>query len=311
MKQSATHPHPRSARLSRRHEEVRAHGVRGFVRLFVAAGKDFSKDDALTQSAALALYTAVSLAPLVVLLQYLGDAIGGDAKTAFLAQVSGLVGPLGGEAVESIAKSAGDEFAARRTPLVVALATAVFSATAVFAQLQLALNHVWNVKAQPGWNPWRWAKKRLLTFGMLAVVGVLLLVSLAVSAGLALVFTQQGVTWSAVELVVSLLVSTLLFAATFRLLPDVDVTWRETWIGAAATAVLFTLGKYAIGTYLGVSSVTRAYGAMGSLLALLVWVYWSAAIVLFGAELTQVFARSRREVGTRGAPARKAPRRGR
>jgi membrane protein len=293
-----------STQPARRPSEGTARGrldsVRGIGRQLVAAAKDFGKDDALTHSAAVALYAAVSLAPLIVLLLALGDVVGGDARRTFLDQVGGLVGPLGGKAVESVAESAGAAFETRRTPLVIALAVAAFSATAVFAQLQQALNHVWNVEAEPGWNLGRWVKKRLLTFGMLAVVGLLLLVSLAVSAGLAMAFSGEGWIWSAGEVVVSVAVSTALFAAVFRFLPDVEITWRETWIGAFATAVLFAVGKFAIGTYLGMSGIDRTYGAMGSLLALLLWVYWSSAIVLYGAELTQVRASSHRVVRPRG-----------
>jgi membrane protein len=284
--------------------------LRGFPRLLLDAGKDFGKDDVLTQSAALALYTAGSLAPLIVVLMFFTQMLGEDAKKAFLAQASGMVGPLGGEAIASIADTAGRDFESHRTPVAIALGIALFSTTAVFGQLQAALNHVWNVKPVPGWNLWGWVKKRLLTFGLLAVVGFLLVVSLGVSAGLAMLFTQEGWMWRLAELAVSIMVFTVLFAAVFRILPDVTIAWRETWIGAAITAVLFAGGKYAIGTYLGMSSIGRAYGSMGSLLALVLWVYWSAVIVLYGAEVTQVYAKKHRAVRPRGPAKRKAkPRR--
>lgn len=264
--------------------------------LFLQAVKDFGRDDALAHGAALAFYTAVSLAPIVVLVVIAGSTVGEGASAAFLAQVRGMVGPTGASAVESIVEGATRDLATKRGSIAIAAATAAFGASAVFAHLQRALNHVWNVRPVPGWNLWKWIRKRLLSFALLATVAFLLVVSLSVSAGLALVFAKDAPAWRVLELGVSLGVFTVLFAAMFRLLPDVKITWRETWIGAAVTSVLFAAGKYGIGTYLGLSRTGQAYGAAGSFLALLVWVYWSSVIVLLGAEITQAYVTRRRGV---------------
>jgi membrane protein len=169
----------------------------------------------------------------------------------------------------------------------------------VFAQLQYALNQIWKVKAKPGRSGvWPWIRKRLLSIGVFASVGFVLVVSLAATAAVAAaseyasgVLPGSAVVWQAVTFVLSLVVTAALFAIVFRFLPDATVCWRETWIGAFATAILFSIGRWAIGTYLGQSSVGSAYGAAGSFMVLLVWVYYAALIVFMGAELTKAIAR--------------------
>jgi membrane protein len=264
--------------------------------LLLQAVKDFGRDDALAHGAALAFYTSVSLAPIVVLVVIASTYFGEGAGEAFLGQVRGLVGETGAKAVESIVEGASKDLERRRGSIAIAAAVAAFGASAVFAHLQRALNHVWNVQPVPGWNLWKWVRKRLLSFALLVTVAFLLVVSLAVSAGLAFLFTKEALPWRIAELAVSLGVFTALFAFMFRLLPDVKISWRETWIGATVTSVLFAAGKYAIGTYLGLSKTGQAYGAAGSFLALLVWVYWSSVIVLLGAEITQAYVTRRRGI---------------
>jgi membrane protein len=167
----------------------------------------------------------------------------------------------------------------------------------VFVQLQDALNTIWEVKPKPGRGVWGFIRHRILSLAMVLVIGFLLLVSLLLSAGLAaagrwmsgLMPGGEGL-WHVINAGVSFVVIALLFTLMFKYLPDVKIAWSDVWIGGTITALLFTIGKFALGMYLGRSSVASAYGAAGSLVILLLWVYYSAQIFLFGAEFTQVYA---------------------
>jgi membrane protein len=260
---------------------------------------EFFEDDALTLGAALAFYTALSMSPLLVLLLWFASALGEGAQQQLVAQMQGLVGPEGADAIGAIVDNADAEPGLGNVAGVVSLVTLVASVSGVFSQLQYALNTIWDVKPTPersGMRAWLW--KRALSAGVVATVGFLLVVSLAVSAAVAAASEYAGhvlpgsdAIWQGVTFVVSLGVTTVLFAVIFRFLPDVTVGWRETWIGALATAILFSIGRFAIGFYLGQSSVGSAYGAAGSFMVLLVWVYYASLILFLGAELTQVVAR--------------------
>jgi len=259
--------------------------------------KEFSEDDAMSYAAAVAFYTALSFAPLIVLLLAAITLFYGDAAKA------NLVGELRAYAGEGVAGMAEQAIAnADKQPGVasfsgvIALATLLFSATGVFAQLQHALNFMWDVKQKPGGGVGGFVRKRLLSLGMLLTIGFLLLVSLGLTAFLQATFGKgdggaAGAFWLVFNNVMSLAVFVGLFAAMFKVLPDVDVQWRDVWIGAAITAGLFVVGKWAIGKYMGITGTGSAYGAAGSLLVLLVWVYYSAIILFIGAEFTQVWAK--------------------
>ena len=261
---------------------------------------DFFEDDALTLGAALAFYTALSLSPLVVFLLWFASALGEGMQQQLVAQIEGLVGPQAGEAVRGIVESAEARPGLGNVAGIVSLATLVASVSGVFSQLQYALNRIWNVEAAPGRSGvWAWVRKRLLSIGVFASVGFVLVVSLAVTAAVAAASEYArgalpgvDVLWQAGTFVLSLLVTAALFAIIFKFLPDAVVGRRETWIGAAATAVLFSIGRWAIGLYLGQSSIGSAYGAAGSFMVLLVWVYYASLILFLGAELTQVVARA-------------------
>jgi membrane protein len=163
----------------------------------------------------------------------------------------------------------------------------------VFGQLQTSLNVIWNVMAKPtrpGASIWAWVRKRVLSLGMLLALGFLLLVSLFFSAVAAVVLPRTGWIWMAANTFVSIGVAWMLFALIFKFLPDVKIAWRHVWTGSLITAILFGLGKYAIAKYLGYSSVKTSYGAAGSLVVFLLWVYYSSLILFFGAELTQARA---------------------
>jgi membrane protein len=178
------------------------------------------------------------------------------------------------------------------------IGTLLIGATGVFGELQGALNTVWEVRRKPGRGVWGYIRDRFLSMAMVLGVGFLLLVSLIMSAllsGLGGYLNSLANGLSPVMQVVNFLLSfgivMLLFALIFKVLPDVSIPWKSVWIGAAITALLFTVGKYLIGLYLGHSSVGSAYGAAGSLVVLIVWIYYSAQILLFGAEFTQVYSK--------------------
>jgi membrane protein len=211
-----------------------------------------------------------------------------------LAQSEGLLGKDATGMIAGILASAGNPGKATLATIV-GFVTLLFGATAVFVELQDGLNAVWDIHREPGRNLWRFVRTRLLSAAMVFSFGFLLLVSLLVSAGLsALVgrfhFGGLPIVGVAVHFVISVLVTALLFATLFKFLPEAKIRWRDVVAGSISTALLFNLGQIAIGVYLGRAGVGSAYGAAGSLVIVLVWVYYSALIVFFGAEMTQARA---------------------
>lgn len=267
--------------------------------LLKATFNDWNEDKAPRLAAALAYYTIFSLAPLLVIIIAVASLIYSTStvETAVLNQVGSLVGSAGEEMISSAIESA-NQPQASILATIIGIATLILGATGVFVQLQDGLNTVWEVAPKPDRGILSTLRDRLVSFSMVLVVGFLLLVSLAVSAGLQIVneylsssLPGGDVLWQVINIVISLLVITLLFATIFKFLPDVEITWGDVWIGAFVTAVLFTIGKFLIGLYLGRGSVGSTYGAAGSLATLLVWIYYSGLIFYFGAEFTQVYAR--------------------
>ena len=264
---------------------------------------DWYDDRAQRLGAALAFYTLFALAPgLVVLIPLTGIFLGSRAAQGYLVeQIEALIGPRGAEAIEATIASAREEGAGVTA---VAVITLVFGLWWVFGELQDALNTIWGVTPKPGRRFLIVLRDRFWSFTLVVGVGFLLLVSLAVSAWLAALrafFTHllpaPAAVLEAVDLLLSFCVITFLFAMIFKLLPDVKVAWRDVWLGAALTSVLFAVGKIVIGMYLGRTTIGSAYGAAGSLVVILLWVYYSAQILFFGAEFTKVWAR-RRGAGT-------------
>jgi membrane protein len=256
----------------------------------------FFKDDAMTLGAALAYYTALSIAPLLVLLVWASSAMGPHMQDRLVNELVNLVGKQGGEAIQMIVHNAKQRPDLGNIAGYISIGVLLFSAAAVFGQLQASLNRLWNVKSKPKAGVWEFIRKRLLSFGMVFTIGFLLLVSMAVSAGISMVLGSVreslpgGETlWHVVNFAVPLLVIVPLFALIFEYLPDAILPWRDVWVGAAVTGVLFAIGKLLIGLYLGHGSVGSAYGAAGSLIVLLVWVFYSSLILFFGAELTQAW----------------------
>lgn len=252
----------------------------------------------MTLGASLAFYTALSLAPLLVLLLWVGGALGEGTQQQMIEQVVSLMGAESGETIRSLVESAEEKPTIGSIAGIFSILTLLLSATGVFGALQHAMNLIWGVEPKPGGGVKNFVRARLLSLGLLVAMGFILLVSLVLSAGLSAAVNLMhdalpggDFLWSALNWAVSFAVFVLLFAAMFKILPDAHVAWRHVWLGAVSTAFFFTLGKTLIGLYLGNSAIGSAYGAAGSLIVLLVWVYYSSLTVFFGAEFTQVFAR--------------------
>ena len=274
------------------------------------AAADWSEDKAAQMGAALAFYSVLSLAPLVVIALSI-EALFMDARSAatnFLAQVQSMVGEEGAKAIQGMLENAQQP----KTGAVAAtlgVITLLFGASGVFGQLQEAMNTIWDVPAKARGGIWGMIRSRFLSFAMVLGTGFLLLVSLLLSTVIAGVGQRVGQIWPALEPLThlaneaaSFIVMTLLFAMMFKLLPDTHVRWRDVWIGAVLTAILFTIGKLLIGLYLGKSAVGSAYGAAGSLVVLLMWIYYSAQILFFGAELTHAYGEQRKAGGRQESP---------
>jgi len=271
---------------------------------------EWFEDKAPRLGAALAYYAAFSIAPLLVLLVAVANFFyRADTLSLIQNQIAMMAGANAAEAIVATIRgvnNAGGGIGAT----VVSIITLLVGATGMFGQLQDAMNSIWEVAPKPRKL---WAdilRTRLLSFSMVLAVCFLLLVSLALSAVLANIskyfqelmpFTSS--VWPLVDFGFSFVLTTLLFAAIFKILPDVRIEWKDVWLGAAATAVLFAVGKIAIGLYLGRSSFSSAYGAAGSLMVLLVWVYYSSQILFFGAEFTKVYTK---HYGRHPRPARGA-----
>jgi membrane protein len=256
-------------------------------------------DFAPSMGAAISYYTVFSIAPLLlIVIAVAGLVLGREAASGqIFAQLQGLLGDDGAAAIQGMVESAslsGKSFLATAIGVV----TLVIGATTVFTELQSALDRIWkSPAAEKKEGIWNLLRSRVLSFGMILAIGFLLLISLVVSAALsalgswwAPMFGGWEILLQVVNFVVSLVVVTLLFAMIYKFLPRAKIGWHDVWIGAAATALLFTLGKFLIGLYIGKSSVASGFGAAGSLVVVLVWVYYSAQIFLLGSEFTWVYA---------------------
>jgi membrane protein len=263
------------------------------------AAADWVEDKAAQQGAALAFYSILSIAPLLVISLAVAASVFGEdaARREIVGQLQGMVGEEGGQAAEAMLDSA-QQPQQGTLATILGIGALLFGASGVFGQLQDALNTIWEVKPKPGGGIWQLIRSRFLSLAMVFGTGFLLLVSLVLSAAIAGMGTYFQSLWPGFESIshivnfaITFLVSTFLFAMIFRFLPDAKIAWNDVWIGAAITALLFTIGKLLIGLYLGKSGLSSAYGAAGSLVVLVVWIYYSAQILFFGAELTQVYAR--------------------
>ena len=248
----------------------------------------FNKHDLMTLSAALAFYTALSLAPLVLLIITIIGILGGNYQEEFLRQVQSLMGNEAAGALSLIVKNANTHENKASISGIVGSLVLLFSASAVFAQLQSSMNVIWEAKAEAKTAGWiTYLRTRFLSMGMVLALAFLALVSLLLSTTLSAVLTQSGLLWSILNFVFSLLAFSAVFAAIFKFMPDRNVSWRHVAVGGIFTGILFSIGRSVIGIYLGTSAIGSAYGAAGSLIVLLAWVYYSALIVFMGAEFTR------------------------
>jgi len=261
--------------------------------LFREAARGWSDHRAQRLGAALAFYTTLALAPLTIIAIAVAGYFFGEeaARGGIVDQIEHLVGKDGAIAIEALIQKASEPHQSR-IATVISIGLFLFGATGVFAELKDSLDTIWEVKRKPGLGLWTMIRTQLLSFTVVVGTGFLLLVSLLLTAMLT-AFTQWLSQWLPVtvltahllDVVVSLVVITFLFALIFKLLPDVTVSWKDVWMGAVLTAVLFMIGKFLIGVYIGSASVGSIYGAAGSLVVILVWTYYSSQILFFGAEL--------------------------
>ncbi len=259
---------------------------------------EWREDGATQWGAALSYYVALSMAPILYLILFVGGALFGDqaVRGELVGQIQGTIGRNPAQLVQTILSDTHRQTSGIFT-LVVSIGMLLVGATGVFGQLQKALNRMWEVKARPENGLLRMLKIRLLGLGMVVVLGVLLLVALVLSAvtSAAASFAQRSIPLGevaarSVDVGAFVILTTILFAFVFKVLPDAEVRWRDVGIGAFFTGLLFTGGKYLMGFYLGHSDVGSSYGAASSLVVVLIWVYYSAQIMFFGAEFTQVWA---------------------
>lgn len=272
---------------------------RVLIRLIKESFREWQDDDASTLAAALAYYTSVSLAPLLIIVISIAGAVFGEeaARGEIVSQIQGLVGRNGAELIETAIENANQPQVSNFASII-SIVILLFGASGVFAQLQKSLNKVWEVEVKSEEGLKNLVRKRLLSFSAILGLGFLLLVSLVISAALSglnhyLSKLVPGIDffWQILNFGISFAVITFAFGLMYRYLPDVKISWNDVKIGAIITALLFTVGKFSLGVYLGRGSFGSVYGAAGSLIIILVWVYYSAQILFFGAEFTQVYAR--------------------
>ncbi|HEY9829314.1 MAG TPA: YihY/virulence factor BrkB family protein [Stenomitos sp.] len=283
------------------------------VELLKETFQEWQEDKASRLAAALAYYTAFSIAPLIIIAIAIAAVVFGEeaARGGIDDQLRGLLGQQGAAAVQDMIKNSNKPAEGTMATLI-SVVLLLFGASGVFGQLQDSLNTIWEVAPKPGRGIMGFIKDRFLSFSMVLGIGFLLLVSLILSAVLAGLNNVLGgmmpglsFLWGILNFLISFGVITLLFALIYRVLPDAKIAWGDVWFGAIITALLFTIGKTLIGLYLGNSSVGSTYGAAGSFVVLLLWVNYSAQILFFGAEFTQVYAN---KYGSRIVPTKNAVR---
>jgi len=246
----------------------------------------FYKDDAFILAAAISFYTILSLAPLVVLMVSAASLVSDSAQEVLVNEVRTLLGPSVSGTLQTIINNAEFRTSADSITAIAGLIILPIAATTAFVQVQYCLNRVWNIRVDKVGQIWGWVRKRLFSLLLVAIIGLVLSGSLAVSFVLNMVVAD----WEWVHSLASILVFTILFALIFKLIPDADISWNVVWFGAVFTATLFVLGRFGIGKYLSYSSRGSAYGAAGSLVVLLIWIYYASLIFLLGAEVTQAYA---------------------
>ncbi len=273
--------------------------MKKYLALFKETFKEFGEDKAPRLGAALAYYTIFSIGPLLLIAVAMAGIFWG--QEAAQGRISDELGKVfGSEMAASLEKmiEAANKPKSGKIAMIAGIFTLILGASGVFGQLKDALNTIWNVEKKKAAGIMGMVKERFLSMTMVFGIGFLLLITLVIDAGISAVgdrlsqYVGGEAVMQIIQLVFSFIIVTVLFAAIFRILPDLKIAWRDVWLGAIFTSILFVIGKFALGLYLGKAAVGSAYGAAGSLVILLVWVYWSAQILFFGAEYTQVYART-------------------
>lgn len=278
-----------------------ASGRKKIIYLIKETFKEFNEDNAIYYSASLSYYTIFSLPPIIIIIVSIAGSIFGKdvVSKEIYDQISHLLGQEGvnqvKEMVEGAQKARSSSFAK-----IIGILTLLFASTGVFIAIQSSLNVIWEVKAKPKSNIIKLIKDRILSFAMIVSISFLLLVSLIVHAFLVAIINLFNESFGEVTIIIiqglnfiiPLGVVTLLFAMIFKYLPDAKINWRDVWRGAFVTALLFTAGKFLIGLYLGNSTIGSAYGAAGTVILILLWVFYSSILLFLGAEFTQVYAKS-------------------
>lgn len=261
--------------------------------------KEWNEDKASRLAAALAYYTIFSIAPLLIIVIAIAGAVFGEeaARGQIVGQIQGLIGREGAEFIEAAIQNA-NKPQTGAIASIISFLVLILGATGLFTELQDSLNTIWEVKPKPGRGILNIFRQRFLSFAMVIGIGFLLLVSLVISTALTALVTYfsnmiPGVDfiWQIVNFILSFAITTLLFGSIFKVLPDVKITWSDVLIGSVITSILFSIGRFLLGQYLGNGSFGSTYGAAGSLVVILAWVNYAAQILFFGAEFTQVYAR--------------------
>lgn len=249
----------------------------------------FLKDDAITLAAALAFYAMLSVAPLLVLALTILGFLGESTQQRVIQQTENLIGPQASQGMQLLLTNAKAQRVEATTSAIIGLIAVILSATTVFGQLQYSLHRIFNVRTKRGFLK-GWLYKRAMSLLMVFAIGAVIVGSIVASSVISFVYQGSGPAAQIINLVVSFVVFTLIFVIMFRVLPDVKITWKDTIVGAVISGLLFVLGEYAIGKYLGSSGTSSVYGAAGSLVVLLLWVYYSSIILFLGAEMTEAYA---------------------
>jgi membrane protein len=286
--------------MTSRQRRKRAITPKVLWRLLQETVAEWQRDKASRLAAALSYYAIFSLAPLIIVIIAIAGSLFGEAaaRGRIIDQIQGAVGREGAAFIQTLLQNVSNSGSGTSiTASAIGIVVLLFGATGLFVELQDALNTIWGVAAKPNLGVKDFIRKRALSFAMILSISFLLLLSLIISAVLsalshfaATTVSGLGLFWQIVNLAVSFGVITLLFATIYKILPDVKITWSDVWVGAAITALLFAIGRYLLGLYLSNTAFSSTYGAAGSLIILLVWLYYSAQILFFGAEFTQVYA---------------------
>jgi membrane protein len=269
----------------------------------ITATNGFSDDELMTRAAALSFYSALSFAPLLVLLLWILSALGDQWQAQLVESLTNVIGQQGAGAVKLVIDNAQQRPRLGNVVGIIGLCVTLFSASAVFAQLQSTINRVWKIRAKPGEAVAGWLSTRARAFGLLVGIAFLLIISFVVSSLIQALIPGDTIAWQVVEAVISFGVFVIAFGAMYRILPDAQIAWRDATRGGILTALLFVAGKFLISLYIDRASIGGAYGPAGAIVVLLTWVYYASIIVLLGAELTHGLAVAR---GARIRPAQHA-----